>query len=335
LTDFCSLRFQSDHDYALIEELNKRAGLLQLEKAIKGPHYIAPPSESSMEAIIMSTIGRATFMGRTASARAMSQGGDLRAHYSVYAPFCSDVKVVHEHLNSGTLVEMLVEKEWKMLLDEKAASFDSAGPGYEFVFLGACAMSLSCTIPEHYKTAMRKVFMCVGLMQDAVTQMDEALNSAKPYVDGEPWDFGSLDLKDTMMRRDVIGGPTNDFGMLGCNTEGPGTMLYNPPKGPTDGLKELKFRFKEGRYGTEACGACGAEQGKDGTALLQCSGCHTRKYCSKECQKAHWKSTHKKLCKELSKAKQENLEPETGVTEHTSEDAVAQGLMEATIDDLD
>ena len=43
--------------------------------------------------------------------------------------------------------------------------------------------------------------------------------------------------------------------------------------------------------GVTKCGACEAP------ATLVCGGCGDISYCSKECQKSHWKSGHKSSCK--------------------------------------
>jgi hypothetical protein len=43
LTDYDRSRFQSEHDYELIAEFDKEAGLANLEKAIKGPEYNPAP----------------------------------------------------------------------------------------------------------------------------------------------------------------------------------------------------------------------------------------------------------------------------------------------------
>jgi len=41
---------------------------------------------------------------------------------------------------------------------------------------------------------------------------------------------------------------------------------------------------------------CGAENNSRKTRLLQCGACHVVKYCSKSCQKTHWKYIHKYMC---------------------------------------
>ena len=43
--------------------------------------------------------------------------------------------------------------------------------------------------------------------------------------------------------------------------------------------------------GVTKCGACEAP------ATLVCGGCGDISYCSKECQKSHWKKGHKSSCK--------------------------------------
>merc|ERR1711907_860850 len=44
-----------------------------------------------------------------------------------------------------------------------------------------------------------------------------------------------------------------------------------------------------------ACGHCEKPQGTQ--KFLKCSTCLLVSYCSKECQKAHWKKSHKSECK--------------------------------------
>ncbi|KAK3723688.1 hypothetical protein LTR37_001569 [Vermiconidia calcicola] len=56
------------------------------------------------------------------------------------------------------------------------------------------------------------------------------------------------------------------------------------------GLKGIERRF-----GADACGGCGKEATDSGEALMKCSGCTVRLYCSKDCQKMSWK-VHKKVC---------------------------------------
>ena len=48
------------------------------------------------------------------------------------------------------------------------------------------------------------------------------------------------------------------------------------------------------QYYSTACANCG--KGPSGQGLLRCTRCKLLQYCSKTCQKAHWKKGHKKDC---------------------------------------
>ena len=45
---------------------------------------------------------------------------------------------------------------------------------------------------------MRRHYKDVGLMRDAKKQMEKALDEDTGYVNGKPWNFGSLGLKETL-----------------------------------------------------------------------------------------------------------------------------------------
>ena len=46
----------------------------------------------------------------------------------------------------------------------------------------------------------------------------------------------------------------------------------------------------------DECRACGATPDELGEPLRNCSQCHEAKYCSRQCQRAHWKAEHKYTC---------------------------------------
>jgi hypothetical protein len=52
-----------------------------------------------------------------------------------------------------------------------------------------------------------------------------------------------------------------------------------------------------GEYSADVCGNCGAGKRSDKDRLFCCGKCKAKKYCSKFCQKAHYKQ-HKLVCKE-------------------------------------
>jgi len=59
--------------------------------------------------------------------------------------------------------------------------------------------------------------------------------------------------------------------------------------------KDFHDNYLQSLLGCDAPG-CTRLQQEDGSACKQCSGCKYMKYCSKECQKAHWKAGHKHEC---------------------------------------
>lgn len=52
---------------------------------------------------------------------------------------------------------------------------------------------------------------------------------------------------------------------------------------------------KAPKHANSVCGACGASAKPNGSALLTCSECKKRHYCSAQCQKEEWKD-HKNMC---------------------------------------
>jgi hypothetical protein len=48
--------------------------------------------------------------------------------------------------------------------------------------------------------------------------------------------------------------------------------------------------------GEPGCAQCGAARRKNNKKLQRCAGCGLIRYCSRECQKAHWKVQHRHEC---------------------------------------
>ncbi|KAK3703548.1 hypothetical protein LTR37_014395 [Vermiconidia calcicola] len=77
-----------------------------------------------------------------------------------------------------------------------------------------------------------------------------------------------------------------------------------------------------------ACGGCGASTRSDGRPLDRCAKCKIQLYCSRDCQKSHWKS-HKIFCKIIlgnfdAATKVDN--PGTVTTEFSEPDAGRSGV---------
>lgn len=134
---------------------------------------------------------------------------------------------------------------------------------YAFVLLGALAMELGCHLPDGFRDDLEAVYEDVLPYDEGIEQMRYAL---KVYKDGTPHELGSKGLMDTVS----TGNPYVEWGQ-----------------------KEIDAG--EFEHPADACGACGAKESKDGAKLLLCSKCSSKRYCDKECQKAHWKK-HKIIC---------------------------------------
>ncbi|KAF2019980.1 hypothetical protein BU24DRAFT_439880 [Aaosphaeria arxii CBS 175.79] len=236
--------FQSDHDYDIVSELTHEAGVYDLENA----------------------------------ERAKASAGD-EIHYSLYAPLCTNVPAVRQHLDGGVLEKLITEKEKSLAIVPKdpLANF-GRDPCYVLVLLGACAMTLGCKLPDSYLTLLKK--------------MKKALFGSNGYKNGEPYDFESKDLVQTANSMEDEGLPTIG-GFQGMNMPGPGG-LFSTGMGDSESSKIIK-EFRAIRNGSKTCGGCGVITGPDGAALLRCGKCKERRYCTVQCQKKHWK-LHKMWC---------------------------------------
>lgn len=252
--------FQSDHDFDLIGDMTGEFGLYQMEEQ----HQAKAKDEGDGKA-------------------------EDRIHYSIYAPMCSDVQLVRQHLDNGALTYVIKEKKAKLLSKpEKYAFYD---PCYAYVLLGACAMTLGCQLPDSYLTMIKKVYTEGGLMPDALKQMRKALFGPNGFQNGVPYDFETKDLLETATSMGKPEPNTSGFSMM--NVIGPGGFFNTGMGDSTTSIiiKELRDQHNN----PDACGGCGAKDGLGGNVLMQCSRCKQRRYCGAECQKKSWK-VHKKVC---------------------------------------
>lgn len=212
--------------------------------------------------------------------------------------------VVRKHLDSGVLTDFIKTKEAKMIAQpsfwNKFVGDMFRDPCYEYVLLGACAMTLGCQLPNRYLDMLKIVYTEFSVMPDALKQMRKALLGPGAYKNGEPYDFKSKSLIETANsapkeRAD----DSNGQGYVMMNVIPPGglfsTGVGNSAKSAV--MKELRDRF----HNRNVCASCSARHGKDGSALLRCARCKDRSYCSTDCQKKHW-SIHKKVCRQLTEA---------------------------------
>ncbi|KAH6637534.1 hypothetical protein C7974DRAFT_143159 [Boeremia exigua] len=261
--------FESDNDADIVSELGHDLGLTKLEEEMQAAAKAAGKSEEEINSIYLSICGGS-----------------------------SHADVVREHLDSGALTDLIKVMETKMLSfpdgsQDQLLEYMFRDPCYCYVLLGACAMTLGCRLPEPYLDMLRVVFTEGGLLPDALKQMHKALFGPGGYKDGEPYDFESKGLVETA---NAIGDDSDEEpggpGWKGMNVMPPGGIFNTGRSTSSITMKELRNKV----HNPDVCAECYARHGEGGTALLLCSKCKGRKYCSTGCQREHWK-VHKKICR--------------------------------------
>jgi hypothetical protein len=267
--------FQNDNDYDTISEMGHDMGLSKLAEEMQAAAKASGKSDKDIAKIHLSLYG----------------GG-------------SHPKVVRKHLDSGVLTNFIKTKEAKMMAQPsfwtRCVGDMFRDPCYEYVLLGACAMTLGCQLPDRCLAMLKIVYTEFSVMPDALKQMRKALLGPDAYKNGEPYDFESKSLIETAnsapKERDD---DSNGRGYVMMNVIPPGgffsTGVGNSAKSAV--IKELRDRF----HNPNVCASCSARRGKDGSELLRCAKCKDRRYCSADCQKKHW-SIHKKVCRQLPEA---------------------------------
>ncbi|CAE7176278.1 hypothetical protein CFE70_005481 [Pyrenophora teres f. teres 0-1] len=260
--------FQSDHDFNIVENLTSDAGLFKFEKNVKAIAKAMGKSEKDVEDI----------------------------SYLIYRPMCSDTETVRKHLDDGILVDLIAKKEAKMLgaltgSKDEMLEHCIEDPCYVYVLLGACAMTLGCQLPDAYVAMLKKVYTEGGLMPQAQKQMKKALFGPDGYVNGVPYDIESKSLVEEANSRPREA--SNGLGYQLMNVMSPGGMFNTGMT--TSSTSTVIKELRDQRNKPDVCGHCDAKHRSKDQALLTCSKCKKRSYCSVECQKKAWK-VHKKVC---------------------------------------
>ncbi|CZT20886.1 uncharacterized protein RCC_06746 [Ramularia collo-cygni] len=177
--------FCCDYDLDLVQDLDQKCGLPDLERAAgRQPR----PDTMSGTARKDEHIRIAAMSKISPEARK-----NLPVDYSMLEKLCSDPLKVRAHLdNTGILARVFTDLKRRAVEVERSFLRDPYGPGYHICILGACAMTLGARISANDRAAMGRHYRSCGLMRDAATQIEHALDPDTGYVNGCPWDFGLL-----------------------------------------------------------------------------------------------------------------------------------------------
>ncbi|KAI6789545.1 hypothetical protein KC332_g11702 [Hortaea werneckii] len=201
--------------------------------------------------------------------------------YSIKANLCYPKEAVDSAkklLENGRLAELVARYEAKMQTGDDS---DVMPPGYKLSIIGACAMTLGCHLEPSFINLLKRIYPKNLQMPDSNMQMTKALFGPNGYTNGVSYDFGGKSFKETMNS----GGPPKDvqaqFGLPPWF--GPARKMRSPT-------------YTEPQYPDDVCGGCGKDENAGMGPLMKCACCKNRVYCSKECQKYHWK-WHKVICR--------------------------------------
>lgn len=273
--------FDSDHDFDSISELNHEAGLHKLAAALHAKERAKKGKAKKGKTKKGTKVG--TKPAENGNEDTIDDGHDYRfsLHGGSHELNDEEFLAVREHLESGVLDRMINERLQKVKAG-KANTYPY--PGYELVLLAVCAMEYGCHLSESFLDHLRRNIRSVGLMRDAVKQVDVALNDpVKGY------------------KNDGIKYELAEFPGFEADQIFPGGMLINTPAPfgwiPARGAQAVQPNSRV--FADGLCGGCGAHKKEDGGQLMKCANCKDIAYCCKECQKSDWKR-HKAVCKPVS-----------------------------------
>lgn len=181
-------------------------------------------------------------------------------YLSIYDGSHSDI--VRKHLDSGVLANFIKVKEARMMKipdgsEDQMVEFMFRDPCYEYVLLGACAMSLGCQLPESFLKMLKIVYTEFSVMPDAIKQMRKALFGPAGFKNGQPYDFESKSIVETA--NSLPNEPSDQSrGYRGLNVIPPGGLLST---GVGDSAKsavmtELRSKFRR----PDVCGGCSIDR---------------------------------------------------------------------------
>lgn len=116
-------------------------------------------------------------------------------HYPLYAGLCSDVEAVRKHLDSEAFSKRMksLREDFRRESLKHLQSVDKPRfYGNTIVILVACAMSLGASISLAEMDVARGLCKKVGLMRDALIEMEKTLDFVHGYKNGTSWKFGSM-----------------------------------------------------------------------------------------------------------------------------------------------
>lgn len=206
-------------------------------------------------------------------------------------------RLIRDYLDPGVLASLIkshgpnkANSRWSEYQDHK-----------DLVLIAFCAMELGCTLPPGFLARLKANYRRVGLKGE---ELEQIRRGCEEYVDGKPFNFGSLGLLETAnlsMDGETQRPEARPPGLEPIPAEETVTAAEEPvskrrkvepkAKTPVSIVEEFVLHFP-----TNTCANCGATRGHGTPELQRCKACKTTLYCFEGCQKWHW-FRHRYDCK--------------------------------------
>jgi len=250
------------------------------------------------------------------------------------------IEIVRKYLESGAL-RRLLERD---LNKERSWSADQS---HKYITLLACCITLGVDLSifgSHERVAKQAVGAIIQQARELAPYQQRSELALQQVVDafnrecetGVPYDFGNRTMFELHCAPKLSGPNTKtrvtaypSFKFVEVVT---GSMTQPLIIGPTDHADSKYENYRV--YPVNVCAYCGSSEARGGErALMGCGRCRDRKYCSKDCQKKHWK-VHKIICtipdQEMT-AFLSNLPPGIKDEETMAKDDIRKALKDDTL----
>ena len=184
-----------------------------------------------------------------------------------------------ESFNRGLLEVGADERKWQAAVILARQEYNDSSGSTWFVSPDALPRVLKCPTPKDQT-------LCQWMLRP------EVFNAIEGWIASGAWKRSPEVARDAPSWKRL-----RELFLVGCKCEEMSPEVWE--KETLNKAAKLRTRSYEERDGSKGY-ICSAEK-CEMPGTMKCSACSKARYCSKECQRTHWKQTHREECKRLKK----------------------------------